>query len=261
MKRHRSVKKMTYLTSIFVILFLLISSIGFSHSFWFNDLEVNTTIHTFSDFEYLCLEGSWNLTESMGSIAEDSSMNENNGLLYDTAIWSPSRGINGCIFLDGVGDYIEIPDDSSLDLSTECTIMAWINPTVIDASEGQTKDYIIIAKNNVFNFSINDDGFLSFHASGLSVPGITGPYLLPYLNLWTHVAISFNGLYLILYVNGVEENRINAIGEIDSSSYPVTIGYLEDENYFHGYIDEVKMYSCALSSDEIYAEVILDSPI
>jgi len=50
-------------------------------------------------------------------------------------------------------------------------------------------------------------------------------------------------------------------GSITTSSSPIRIGHVDYNRYFHGNIDEVKIYSCALSADDILDEYDEGSPI
>jgi hypothetical protein len=79
------------------------------------------------------LVGHWKLDEGAGTIAHDSSRNENHGTL-DGPIWRPSDGqIGGALEFDGNNDCVEVPDDPSFDITNEITVTAWINPgDVID---------------------------------------------------------------------------------------------------------------------------------
>ncbi len=62
--------------------------------------------------------------------ANDATVNNNNGAAMGNA--APVIGFIGNAYnFDGSGDYIRIPDNSSLDLSTGLTLSAWIKATAI----------------------------------------------------------------------------------------------------------------------------------
>ncbi len=69
------------------------------------------------------------------------------------------------------------------------------------------------------------------------------------VNTWTHVALTYNGSQLILYVNGVQVASKNRTGAVQASSNPLWIGgnspYGE---YFSGRIDDARVYNRALSA-------------
>ena len=73
---------------------------------------------------------------------------------------------------------------------------------------------------------------------------------------WTHVALTYDGTMLRLYVNASQVSSRAATGTIKRTTDPLWIGgnrpYGE---YFHGLIDEVRVYNLALSPSEVRAEM------
>ena len=90
---------------------------------------------------------------------------------------------------------------------------------------------------------------------GGSSGAISGPTASP-VNTWTHVALTYDGTTLRLYVNGTQVATQAATGAIQSSTNPLWIGgnrpYGE---YFQGLIDEVRVYNRALTPAEIQADM------
>ena len=76
------------------------------------------------------------------------------------------------------------------------------------------------------------------------------------LNVWTHLAVTFDGSTLRLYVNGAVVNSIAKSGSMATSSNPLRIGgnTIWGE-YFAGLIDEVRIYNRALSAAEIQTDM------
>jgi hypothetical protein len=75
-------------------------------------------------------------------------------------------------------------------------------------------------------------------------------------NSWTHLAATYDGAMVRLYVNGVQVSSHAQTGAISSSANPVQIGgdtiYGQ---YFQGRIDEVRIYNRALSQAEIQTDM------
>jgi hypothetical protein len=70
--------------------------------------------------------GVWHFDEGTGDIAFDSSGRENHGKIYG-AQWS--TGVNGsALYLDGIDDYIDVPDSKSLDIKEKISIESWLKP-------------------------------------------------------------------------------------------------------------------------------------
>jgi hypothetical protein len=74
------------------------------------------------------------------------------------------------------------------------------------------------------------------------------------LNGWYHIAMTYDGLKLRLYVNGLEEGEVDAAGDIIPTPAPFVIGsdFGRDEP-FKGKIDEGQVFDRALTDAEIMA--------
>ena len=69
------------------------------------------------------------------------------------------------------------------------------------------------------------------------------------LNAWSHLAATYDGTLLRLYVNGTQVGSLEVSGTISVSTYPLRIGGSAtlSGRYFAGNIDEVRIYNRALS--------------
>jgi beta-lactamase regulating signal transducer with metallopeptidase domain len=84
---------------------------------------------------------------------------------------------------------------------------------------------------------------------------VVSPAKLP-LNRWVHVAVTADQeKHLIsLYINGKRICLFEDLIPFEESESPVFIGYQRDDNvYFNGKMDNVRIYNCVLSDDEIEA--------
>jgi hypothetical protein len=76
------------------------------------------------------------------------------------------------------------------------------------------------------------------------------------LNAWLHVASTFMKPVMKNYINGILDNSGNINLSIGSSSYDVAVGARHPDDpgeFFVGFIDELRIYSRALSDSEIKA--------
>lgn len=87
-------------------------------------------------------------------------------------------------------------------------------------------------------------------------------------NCWIHMAGTYDGSLMRLYIDGEEIGQRSLTGNINlDPSRPLTIGVEENgggnvpENPFDGRIDEIRIYNRALSADEIAAIVSLEPPV
>ena len=99
--------------------------------------------------------------------------------------------------------------------------------------------------------------------SGHTVTDASGPGVETYgraalaVNTWTHLALTYDGATLCLYVNGVQVSSLARTGNLATSAHPLEIG--GDSifgQYFQGTIDEVRIYNQALSLSEIHADMV-----
>ena len=73
---------------------------------------------------------------------------------------------------------------------------------------------------------------------------------------WTHVAVTYDGTVLRLYVNASQVSSRATTGIIKRTTDPLWIGGNDPYGeYFHGLIDEVRVYNLALSPSEVRAEM------
>lgn len=76
------------------------------------------------------------------------------------------------------------------------------------------------------------------------------------VNTWTHLAATYDGAMLRLYVNGVQVASRAQTGSISVSSGSLRIG---GDNiwgeFFQGRVDEVRIYNRALSPAEIQTDM------
>jgi hypothetical protein len=85
--------------------------------------------------------------------------------------------------------------------------------------------------------------------------GVTGSQPIP-LNTWTHMASTYNGTTLSLYVNGVFVASQPVSGNIQPSTGPLRIGGNSIwGEYFAGRIDNMRIYNRPLSQAEIQTDM------
>jgi len=211
--------------------------------------------------------GIWSFDDCPVGTANDASGYGNNGTITGASctddtphkLVGPGQGKYALSF-NGVGDYVEAPDSNSLDLSSQVTITAWINPSFTSAWNR------IVAKSHTSNTSpYTMYGLLFDNANHIRLEiatnglqnAVNGVTTIP-LNTWTFVAGTYDGSTMKVYVNGNLDNSTALTGAIDTNNMPLSIGRSGfGSDYFNGTIDEVRIYSQALSLGEIqkhYAE-------
>lgn len=239
---------------IFILLLFFLSTISISYAGLHDNIKIVGSIQSSSDFNELHQVGYFPFDEMNEDSTPDKSLYKNDGLLLPSADIGPFLDSNGrknnCFFFDGFNDFIEISNQDQLCLSDSFTLMAWIKPMAVTSSDW-TEDHTILAKKYSYYVSIDPLGNLSFYGYGLSAGWIHSINLEPYLHKWTHIAITYDGSHITVYIDGIENLYMPVTGVLDTTSTPLTIGYVGYDRYFEGFIDEIKIYDISLTFEDI----------
>ena len=200
-------------------------------------------------------ESSWSsaageVLDSTGSLNGQSFNGANTALNSPALTGNP--GTCGFGVFDGVDDYISIADNAALDIPRELTITAWINPKSLPSVS--TGLHTIVSKDENYEFHLRATGEINWwwqtNELTTSGAGITP-------DSWYHIAITYQSGEQVIYVNGVERGSSAFSDQLTLNNEPLNIGqdqnqeHGEESRYFHGFIDEVKIYKGALSSTEV----------
>jgi len=200
------------------------------------------------------LGGAYSFNEGSGTGVYDASGNGNNGALQGGTSWTTAGKYGNAISFNGTNAYVNIPSSTSLQLTSAMTLEAWVNPSVVN---GVWRDVIYKGKDNYYLDADSTSGKPATRATSGGALFGTGPLT---VNTWTHLAGTYDGVTLRLYVNGVQVSSRAETGPIGVSTNPLQIGgdafYGQ---YFLGKIDEVRIYNWALSGPQIQSD--MNSPI
>ncbi|GAA3607846.1 LamG-like jellyroll fold domain-containing protein [Microlunatus ginsengisoli] len=206
------------------------------------------------------LVGAWSFNEGTGTTAADSSGQGNNGTLSGGPTWTSAGKYGGAITFDGVNDMVAIPDANSLDLSNNLTVAAWVRPT----AQGAWRTAVLKERTSGLTYALyangatgnRPNGTLAIGTQDREVNGTTGLTA----NTWTHVALTYDGTTMRLYVNGTQVASRAQTGSAPNGTGPLRIGgNAVWGEWFTGQIDEVRVYSRALSAAEV--GTIRDAPL
>ncbi|MCH8328172.1 MAG: fibronectin type III domain-containing protein, partial [Candidatus Marinimicrobia bacterium] len=146
--------------------------------------------------------------------------------------------------IDGVDDYVEVPDHNSLDITGQgLTLEDWIKPGStrpgrIISKRGGTGDWEIDIWQDVIRFTM----------SGTVIATVS----FTTVNTWTHLVGTYDGSNARIYVDGVERVSTTYSGTLAANSNSLYIGRLNGSSTpYDGTIDEVRIWSVARSQAEI----------
>ena len=219
------------------------------------------------------LAAHWTFDDASGTTATDSSGNGNDGTLVGGPAWVD--GVEGyALSLDGSDDHVTVPDDPTLDVTTELTIAAWIKLDTLDNGQGTRQRRPIVSKHDyvngkrAFDFGFNDYNNnwaphkLELVISQTPDPFSGGVYVSDAelsINRWYHVAVTFDGTDTThMYVDGLLQPGGYVTGShpasVATNDLPLLIGQDYDSGgWLDGGIDDVRIYDRALAGTEILA--------
>jgi len=190
----------------------------------------------------------------------DSGANGLNGSVNGGVTVGGVGKVCGAYNFNGSSGYVSVPDNALLNLSRG-TFMAWVR----HGSAAMTNWEAILAKgDSAYRMHLN--GGCSINTAnpskGLSL-GINGGCAnadlnsgtVPAANTWYHVAGSYDGSTLRIYINGALQQSAAYTGSIASNTNALFIGENSQNRgrYWNGDIDEVKIFTQVLSGAAISA--------
>jgi len=176
----------------------------------------------------------------------------NNGILKNGAsiVVDPKKG--KVLSLDGVNDYVKIPDNNSLDINGDLTISAWIKFPETPGLD------TLIAKNYVwgeYDIEFRSNKLRLYHGTGPQLYNTEAYYTDWEINKWFHIAVirDDTSKKINWYVDGTKVGTSSYANSAIVSDFPVTIGIrgTDTGRAFMGLIDDMMIYNRPLSTSEI----------
>jgi DNA-binding beta-propeller fold protein YncE len=178
----------------------------------------------------------------------------NNGTLQGGATFTVGE-VGQAFSFNPVNGTVIVPDSSSLRLTNQLTIEAWINTRSTNADHGIVSKVGGVAGNNGYEFALSGNKLVGqFNSPGQGWPSSRIMCALPLATgVWHHVAWTYDQSAMKLYFNGqpVATNVIGAQSIMASNSTLRISGDDGNHVYFDGLIDEPALYNRALSASEI----------
>ena len=206
------------------------------------------------------LVGWWRFNDGSGGTAIDSSGHGHDGTLLGTPQWGVGpEGFgsavvfnpDGCVGIDcGIFD----PTDGTGEFSL--ALWAFWDGTgdfqhFLTKSNGWGADTMMF---QVELWGAHTDATYTDRVGVSYQPAGSVPFSIMPKNEWVHLTFTFDGSDLRLYLNGVDEEGPKTFSIGPNIDAPVLIGVADTgARVFHGTLDEVRVYSHALSESEVLA--------
>ena len=185
---------------------------------------------------------------------QDSSGSNNTGTATNAGFSAIAKVGAAAVSFNGTNTYVANSSPAGLNLTTNFTIMGWINPAtsqmggIIDRAQENASGWEIWYLSNQ-HLSYGHNWNRSVGSEGVT----TQPGTVP-LNTWTQFAAVYTDKMVRLYINGweVASKVFNNNPVVDGSEW-VEIGVNRPgaDEYFNGLIDEISIYNRPLTAEEI----------
>jgi hypothetical protein len=199
------------------------------------------------------LVAAYGFNEASGVQVIDASGQGNTGTISSATRTKTGR-FGGALSFNGTSAWVTVADAPSLELASSLTFEAWVSPTsgngwrsVLLKETADGLAYALYSANNASRPA-------AFVHTGGDV-GLNGAAAVP-VNAWTHLAITWDGATMRMFVNGVQVSSAAVSGAVTTGGGALRIGGNSVwGEYFKGQIDEVRIYNRALTAGEIQADM------
>ena len=195
-------------------------------------------------------------TKTRGTIWTDLSGNGNTGTLTNGPTYSSANG--GSIVFDGVNDYVNLGNASSITKSSQITINCWVR--LISLPVGFNNGAVIVRGDTSYVLywyeTTGSNNRLWFYLPGIdSSLTSAASYLTPSFttNIWYNISATYDGSSSNLYVNAVLVSTATGKSGLINGSNNIYLGYAKDSDAYplNGNISQASIYNRALSASEI----------
>jgi hypothetical protein len=195
----------------------------------------------------------YGFNEASGTTAADASGNSLTATI--TGATHTTAGKSGrALSFNGTSNLVTVADNAKLDLTRGMTLEAWVRPS--NATGSRSVIFKEQSSGPVYGMYANTS--TNRPAGYVSVGGeqnIRSTTQLP-VNVWHHLAVTYDGVALRLYVDGGQVAYRALAGSIAVSTGALRIGGNNVWGQrFAGLIDEVRVYNRALTSTQLKADM------
>src|SRR5205809_1687899 len=200
------------------------------------------------------LVAAYSFDEGTGTTVADASGNNHTGTVSG-ATWTTAGRYGSALVFNGTTAKVTVLNAASFGLTTGMTLEAWVYPTAVPTGWRAVIDKTVDGYYLMASSSPNDrpavGGTWTAGNQNLAAPSGLA------VNTWTHLAATFDGAMVRLYVNGVQVTSQAQATPLRTTTGTLQIGAdsYAGEN-FVGRIDEVRIYNRALTAAEIQADIV-----
>jgi len=190
----------------------------------------------------------WTFDEGSGTTAKDL-VSGRVGTLKGGVAWSAGK-MGSALKFDGASGQVDIPDPAKELVPPKITLTAWVNLANVSGTKSIAEQYDWAGTFGAHAFRMNGAQVQLWVIWGAGGENVSAGAVNP--NEWTHVAGSYDGETIRVFVNGkvAGEKKLAAKKDLVPSSKSLSIGVrgdTKDVHWMNGSIDEVAIFDEALS--------------
>jgi len=190
--------------------------------------------------------------EDLGTRVPDESGLGHEGIA-NGPIWTAEGKVGGAYEFDGRDDYIYyLSRDNAFGIADQITVMAWVRPRAFGHYP------FILTERAGYYLNLDPSGKVAVYQYGTNPTGWHLSRTALTIGQWHHVAYTYDGRNVKIYVDGALETTVNVSGKITvpAESYvaigqDVKSGQPQGSRQLNGTLDEVMLWARALSETEI----------
>jgi len=186
----------------------------------------------------------WEFNEGTGNTISDS-QSSNNGAMTGASWMS---GINGsALDFDGAGGHVEIPLTDELNFGGKnASFSVWFKMN--ELGENGT----LLFNRMKYILKLDNHGKVSMGLYNPTWSSVTTDWSDRVIDTdWHNVIVTYDGTYLLMYLDAILIKTTETTGEINLSTSDVFIGNEDTQNNFAGVVDQVAIYTSTLTPSEI----------
>lgn len=155
------------------------------------------------------------------------------------------------LHFDGVDDYIPVTGNSKLSGPAKITLESWIYVTNFNSSPCADCAPIIWQQDKAYRFGVGNTKAVHFQLlNGSTTVSLSSSGVLS-TNLWHHIAGTFDGSKLKIYIDGVCTDSTSASFSITYKSSTTDVWIADPATGYGGTLEETRIWDYARSKSEI----------
>ena len=206
---------------------------------------------------------------SAGTVTDSSGKGLSGALNGGVTVGGSGRICNGYNF-NGSNAFVSVPNTALLN-PTQITVAAWVRhmgsatttPWETIVAKGDSAYRLHLLGQACSLNSKNTLGALTFGVNGGCAGADVSSGIRPVSGTWYHVVGTYDGVTIKIYVDGTLQGSAAYAGAIASNMFPLYIGENAQQagRYWSGDLDEVKIFSGALTASQISAGYANESAV